>query len=110
MQEFLQSISTSDWFVALIAYLTANLGTIIIAVVKAIANKNQNMKLQKKMEEREAEHVKELEELRKELLQYGRDAIDEQIKKENEKLESKATDMTAVVADTQIKVELNDVL
>ena len=40
------------------------------------------MKLQKKMEEREAEHVKELEELRKELLQYGRDAIDEQIKKE----------------------------
>lgn len=110
MQEFLQSISTSDWFVALIAYLTANLGTIIIAVVKAIANKNQNMKLMKKMEEQEAAHVQELADLRKELLQYGRDAIDEQIKKENEKLESKATDMTAIVADTQVKVELDDVL
>ena len=31
-------------------------------------------------------------------------------RRKNEKLESKATDMTAIVADTQVKVELDDVL
>lgn len=42
MQEFLNSIGESEWFIALISYLSANLGIIILFAIKMVKSKLQN--------------------------------------------------------------------
>lgn len=49
MQDFLNNISQSEWFIALISYLTANLGIIIVFAIKMVKSKIQNNQLIEKL-------------------------------------------------------------